>query len=578
MTALQGDPLAGGPTADGGHRAADAAFRQLVQARFDAIMAANPVLATSLGIHAHDDRLGSRTRSAMQERITEAHRYLTDLEALDADALSDEAAFEREIATLGARRAIFDQDVQRQWEQRASAIDDVGDGIFILFARDFAPLDQRLESITARLADSPRVLREAPELLGPRPVRMWNELELESAAEVGGLLDEVEAAGRATWGADDPRQGRLEGASRVARGAIETYRTWLAGRLDGSDGQVALGRERYDELVGLRAFDGLTSDDILEIGWQQLADLKAARRRVALEIDPDSTEAQVLDRIKSDHAATFEAALEGYRDAMFRARQHILARDLATIPQGESLRVVATPQYLRNSLPFAAYFEAPPFDEHPSGIYVVTPSVDGSGRAMREHNRSSIINTSIHEAYPGHHLQLSAATTHPSLARLMLDAPEFVEGWGMYSEQMMREEGFEAGPACMFALYTDAIWRACRIVLDVRLHRGELTVTEAADFLVEHTGFERPHALAEVKRYTLTPTQPLSYLLGKVMLLRLRDDERRRLGPDFSLKRFHDALLYGGSIPISFHRRQLAGEGGGPVSPRPMRGAVPDPA
>jgi uncharacterized protein (DUF885 family) len=160
----------------------------------------------------------------------------------------------------------------------------------------------------------------------------------------------------------------------------------------------------------------------------------------------------------------------------------------------------------------------------------------------------------------------------------MLDAPEFVEGWGMYSEQMMREEGFEAGPACMFALYTDAIWRACRIVLDVRLHRGELTVAEAAEFLVEHTGFERAHAVAEVKRYTLTPTQPLSYLLGKVMLLRLRDDERRRLGADFSLKRFHDALLYGGSIPISFHRRLLAGEGGGPVEPRPMRGAVPDQA
>jgi uncharacterized protein (DUF885 family) len=558
--------------------AADEAYKQLVRTRFDAQMAANPVLATSVGIHDHDERLGSRTRAAIEERIAGSRRYLADLQALDDGALSAEAAFEREIAVLGARRAVFDDEVQRQWEQRASAIDDVGDGIFILFARDFAPLERRLEAITARLEDSPRLLREAPQQLGPRPVRMWNELELESAAEIGGLLDEVEAAGRGAWGADDPRQARLEQASRNARAAIDEYRTWLAGRLDGSDGVVALGRERYDELVGLRAFDGLTSDDILEIGWQQLADLKAARRRVAMEIDPGASEAEVLDRIKSDHAADFEAALDGYRDAMFRARHHVQEHDLATIPQGESLSVVATPQYLRNSLPFAAYFEAPPFDDHPSGIYVVTPSVDGSGGAMREHNRSSIINTSIHEAYPGHHLQLSAATTHPSLARLMLDAPEFVEGWGMYSEQMMREEGFEAGPACMFALYTDAIWRACRIVLDVRLHRGELTVAQAADFLVEHTGFERPHAVAEVKRYTLTPTQPLSYLLGKVMLLRLREDERRRLGTDFSLKRFHDALLYGGSIPISFHRRQLAGEGGGPVGPRPMRGAVPEEA
>ncbi|HTS14104.1 MAG TPA: DUF885 domain-containing protein [Candidatus Sulfotelmatobacter sp.] len=558
--------------------AGDAAYERLVRARFDAHLAANPVLATALGVHDHDERLGSRTRESMERRIAAARQFVTDLEALDPAALGEAAAFEREIALLGARRLVFDHEVQRQWEQRASAIDDVGDGIFILFARDFAPLEQRLEAITARVEDTPRLLAEAPQLLGRHPVRMWNELELESAAEIGGLLDEVEAAGRGAWGEQDGRQARLERASRAARAAIEGYRAWLAGRLDGSDESVALGRERYDELVGLRAFDGLGSDDILEIGWQQLADLKSARRAVAHQIDPEASEAEVLDRVKSDHAADFEAALEGYRDAMFRARAHIAERGLATIPRGESLRVIATPQYLRNSLPFAAYFEAPPFDDHPSGIYVVTPSVDGDGRAMREHNRSSIINTSIHEAYPGHHLQLSCATTHPSLARLMLDAPEFVEGWGMYSEQMMREEGFETSPACMFALYTDAIWRACRIILDVRLHRGELTVAQATDFLVEHTGFERPHALAEVKRYTLTPTQPLSYLLGKVMLLRLRDDERRRLGADFSLRAFHDALLYGGSIPISFHRRQLAGEGGGPVGPRPLRGASSDPA
>ena len=213
--------------------AADAAYKQLVRARFDAQMAANPVLATSVGIHDHDERLGSRTRAAIEERIAGSRRYLADLEALDAGALSPEAAFEREIALLGARRAVFDDEVQRQWEQRASAIDDVGDGIFILFARDFAPLERRLEAITARLEDAPRLLREAPQQLGPRPVRMWNELELESAAEIGGLLDEVEAAGRGAWGSDDPRQARLERASRDARAAIDEYRTWLAGRLDG---------------------------------------------------------------------------------------------------------------------------------------------------------------------------------------------------------------------------------------------------------------------------------------------------------------------------------------------------------
>jgi len=217
-------------------------------------------------------------------------------------------------------------------------------------------------------------------------------------------------------------------------------------------------------------------------------------------------------------------------------------------------------------MPFAAYFEPARWDPSPVGVYVVTPDVDGNPGAMREHYRAGISNTSIHEAYPGHHLQLAVASRHPSLTRTQVDAPEFVEGWGMYSEQMLREHGFDDGPEFRVALATDAIWRAARIVLDVRMHRGEVSIEEAADFLVEQTGFERPNALAEARRYTYTPTYNLSYLLGKVLLLGLRDEEQRRLGPAFSLRAFHDALLRGGSLPISFHRRALRGEDRSPTT------------
>jgi uncharacterized protein (DUF885 family) len=130
----------------------------------------------------------------------------------------------------------------------------------------------------------------------------------------------------------------------------------------------------------------------------------------------------------------------------------------------------------------------------------------------------------------------------------------------MYSEQMMREQGFDDGPEFQLAMHTDAIWRACRIILDVRMHRGELSVDEATAFLVRHTAFEHSNAQAEVFRYTYTPTYQLSYLLGKVLLLQLRADEQRRLGDRFSLKDFHDTLLRNGSLPISFQRRLLAAE------------------
>ncbi len=387
-------------------------------------------------------------------------------------------------------------------------------------------------------------------------VRLWQRIEIETAAELPTFFDELVAAGVDVLPASEQR--RLERASESAKIAVELYATWLEGTLaDGTD-DWAIGREKHDEMVGLRAFDGLDADAILALGWERLAEERAARAAAAREIDADADEMTVIDRVKSDQPADFEAALEAYRDAMHRARRHLVERDLVTVPDDERIDVVPTPEYLRNVVPFAAYFEPAAFDRDPKGIYIVTPSVGGDPNAMREHNFSSISNTSIHEAYPGHHLQLDTARRKGSLTRLLADAPEFVEGWGMYSELMMREHGFDDGPAFRVIMHTDAIWRACRIILDIRLHRGEISVEEATDFLVEQTNFERPNARAEVQWYTYRPTYPLSYLLGRTLLLGLRADEQARLGDRFSLKGFHDTLMRNGSLPISFHRRLLA--------------------
>ncbi len=359
----------------------------------------------------------------------------------------------------------------------------------------------------------------------------------------------------------EPERRRLVSAADRAKIAVADYQTFLRGTLATGVDSWALGRERYSELVARRAFDGLDTEQILEIGWQQLAQHRAARAAVARQIDPAADEATVIDRLKLDHPATFEEALDGYRDAMLRARAYLIEHDIVSVPDDERIAVIPTPDYLRNVMPFAAYFDAPKFDADPLGLYIVTPSVGDDPQAMREHNWSSISNTSIHEAYPGHHLQLAVACRHPSLSRLTVQAPEFVEGWGMYSEQMMREEGFDDGLNFRLSMHTDAIWRACRIILDVRMHRGEIGVDEGLAWLVEQTSFETANARAEIRRYTHTPTYQLSYLIGKVLLLQLRADERRRLGAAFSLRGFHDTLLRNGSLPISFHRRLLAGEG-----------------
>jgi len=553
----------------------DARLFDLVETRFRRLVRDNPVLGTYVGIHTEDDRLGDASRDAVLGELADEKAHLAAVEAIEPAGLSPLGRLERDLEIHNLRRTIFDTETVRTWEQRSTALDTIGDALFLIFAQDFAPLGERLSLLAGRLEAIPDYLEASKSRATVPQVRLWQRLEIESAGDLPSFLDEIVAAGSDL---PDAERRRLTSAADTARRAFGSYSAWLEETLADGDDEWALGSERYDELVSLRAFDGLDSDAILAIGEEQLRLNRAARVEAAREIDPGADEATVVDRIKRDHPATFEEALDAYRDVMVRGRQHLIDHRIVTVPPDERIDVVPTPEYLRNVVPFAAYFSPPKFDRNPKGIYIVTPSVGDDPGAMREHNYSSISNTSIHEAYPGHHLQLAVANRHPSLSRIATDAPEFVEGWGMYSEQMMREQGFDDAPNFRLAMYTDAIWRACRIILDVRMHRGELSVEEATEFLISNTSFEGANARAEVNRYTYTPTYQLSYLLGKVLLLQLRADEQRRLGPRFDLGAFHDTLLNNGSLPISFHRRLLretiaSVESSGGSAARAARGA-----
>jgi uncharacterized protein (DUF885 family) len=544
------------PASAGNPGRLDEALFDLVEARFERLLRDNPILATAIGIHEHDDELGDASVEALLAEVEADKAHLTMVESLDPAELSEEARFERDLEIHNVRQSNLEAEELRIWERRSIALDTLGDGLFLLFVRDHAPLAERLQAIAGRLEDAPTYLAQARSRARAPQVRLWQKIEIESASEMPSFFDEIVAAAEGVL--SDREFRRLERAVEGAKIAVAEHRGWLHDTLaDGTD-EWATGRELHDRIVAHRAFDGLDSDQILELGLQKLAEEREGRAAAAREIDPDATEAEVIDRIKSDHPATFQGALDGYRDAMLRARQHLIEHDLVSIPGGEGIDVVETPRYLHNVIPFAAYFEPAKFDRTQTGIYIVTPSVGDNAGAMREHNVASISNTSIHEAYPGHHLQLTVASRHPSLTRLLTNAPEFVEGWGMYSELMMRENGFDDDPRFRLILHTDAIWRACRIILDVRMHRGELSIDEAVRFLVEQTNFEEPNARAEVQWYSFRPTYPMSYLLGRTLLLGLRDDEQRRLGDRFSLRDFHDTLLRNGSIPISFHRRLLA--------------------
>jgi uncharacterized protein (DUF885 family) len=529
----------------------DARFDRTIDRWFRDQLAMRPESATFLGIHDHDGELSSGGRDAVDEEVAFFRRTIDELAAFDPAELSGDRALDRDLAIHQARLGLFWQTEYRPWAGSSGGAEHIGEALFPLFTRDFAPLADRLESIIARLDAAPRLLLETRERVTD-PVKLWTEIDIESTEQMPGFLDTILAAARTDAG-DDALADRVAASVATAKAALEEHAAWLrADVLPRAGADWKAGPERFEDMVQLRELEA-DGDQILAVGEELLVSEKAARDALAAEIDPSASLADVADIVKDDHPATFVEALAEYRDSMDRARSFVVERGLATPPDEDHLNVIETPSFIRHLIPFAAYYDPAKFDPTPVGTYIVTPP--SAPEMMREHNRASISNTSVHEAYPGHHLQLSAAITNPSLVRLFSGAPEFSEGWAFYCERMMKEHGFDDTPKGWYIVHTDAIWRATRIILDVKLHRGQIGFDEAVDRLVAETGFERPAALAEVKRYTSTPTYQLSYLFGRHMIERLKADVQAREGSGFELRRFHDTLIYGGTMPVSYARR-----------------------
>ena len=529
----------------------DTRFDRTIDRWFRDQLDMRPEVATFIGLHDRDGDLALGGRDLVDEDIAFHRRALDELSAIDTAELSPERALDRDLAIHQSRLALYWIDEYRTWAGSSEGAEHIGEALFPLFTRDFAPFAERLESIVSRLEKAPTYLAQTRERV-TEPVSLWTEIDLESTDQLPSFLDTIVAAAGAEAVGDDLTE-RLAAASDATKAALVEHAAWLRDDvLPRADRDWSAGPERFGEMVRLRELEA-DGDEILAVGEELLVSEKAARDALRDEIEPGASAEEVADAVKDDHAATFPEALEEYRTTMARARDFVVERGLATPPDEDNLNIIETPSFIRHLIPFAAYYEPAKFDRRPVGTYIVTPP--SAPEMMREHNRSSISNTSVHEAYPGHHLQLSAAITNPSLVRLFSGAPEFAEGWAFYCERMMKEAGFDDSPKGWYVVHTDAIWRATRIILDVQLHRGLIGFDEAVDRLVAETGFERPAALAEVKRYTSTPTYQLSYLFGRHMIERLKADVERQQGSDFDQRRFHDTLLYGGTMPVSYARR-----------------------
>jgi uncharacterized protein (DUF885 family) len=302
------------------------------------------------------------------------------------------------------------------------------------------------------------------------------------------------------------------------------------------------------------------ADSLLAFGRESVAQVEAEMKTLAAEIRAGAAPADLIEDFKKDHPAA-EEVLDFYRAWMDRSRAFVVEKDLCAIPEGEELEVIPTPGFERAVIPYAAYMPPAPYEKRQKGFFYVTPVEPDAPAEEREqklagHNRVKVPVVALHEGYPGHHLQLCRANRVANRIRRETHSTPFIEGWALYCEEMMREQGFYEDLRMVLGQKKDTLWRAARVVLDASLHTGRMTYEEAVAFLVDKVSLERVNAEAEVNRYIYTPTQPMSYLVGKREIMALRDEYYRK-HPGSPLRAFHDRLLAVGSLPVRLVREAV---------------------
>ena len=324
-------------------------------------------------------------------------------------------------------------------------------------------------------------------------------------------------------------------------------------------GEFACGSAYFDLLLRRRHFLDVNADALHAFGERLFE-----RTRIELEAEcavqfGRRDALSVVREIQKRHPV-LESLLATYAERMRAAREFVVAKNLVTMPERERLDVVATPAFMRHEIPFAAYSEPASSDPEQHGRYYVTPPINEE--QLAEHDEVGLAHTSVHEAYPGHHLQFVTANLNAvarTLPRLLNASASFYEGWALYSEQLMQEQGFLDRPESRIVLLRDRLWRALRVMLDVELHTRGLSFDAAADRMVAALGFPRAQAEADLAWYTRSPTVPLGYAIGWKLINALRD---RVAGDDrgAGLRAFHDRLLSVGSIAAPLVIRRAFGQ------------------
>ena len=543
---------------------------------FDQVYFPNgPSNATMTGYHQYDGQLEDYSRKSIDAQIAALRVFEKRIEAIQPnDAAADFVPrSDREIVLGDIRSQLLTLETIRPWEKNPDGYSSVcANGAFVLMERKFASPDERLRSLVSREKQMPAVLAHARENLKDPP-RIFTEIAIEQLPGIVSFFEKDVPLAFAN--AKDPVV-KAEFAETNAKviAELKSYLDWLkTDLLARSNGDYRIGADAFQRKLAYDEMVDTPLDRLLEIGWADLRKNQAQFNEVAKELEPNKEPSAVLEELGENHPAP-DHLLDAFRATFDGLVTFIRAHHIVTIPSDVRPILEETPPFMRATT-FASMDTPGPFEKHATEAYFnvtlpdpsMTPAeVEGY---MHSFNIGTVISTAVHEAYPGHYVQFLWLPQAPSRVRKILGANTDVEGWAHYCEQMMLDEGYGQPGAgakderearfLRLGQLQDALLRNARFIVGIEMHTGKMSFGDAVAFFQKEGYQSKETAMVETKRGTGDPTY-LYYTLGKLEIMKLREDMKKKQGAAFSLEKFHDEFLRQGFPPIKIVREAMLGD------------------
>ncbi|HZR18946.1 MAG TPA: DUF885 domain-containing protein [Verrucomicrobiae bacterium] len=551
----------------------DAEFQKLADDYLQGYLAWRPQTGTTLGFHEYDGKVTDFSRASLNRELERLRSFDERLGRLETNLLSAPASYDYRILRNAIERERFSFEQMEIYSHNPMTYAGVLD-VNIYVKRNFAPLEQRVASITAILSQAPAIFTAARANLAESLPRPQIELAIDQANGAADFLgkDLVDALAQVK---NQKTMAEFKTANDRAISELRNYVTYLKEqKFPKANDHYALGREKYAKLLEYGEMVTMPVDQLLEIGLRELQRKQQVFAEAAREIDPDKKPIEVFQAIQKDHPTEQNLISDTARD-LDMIRQFLMDHKIISLPSPVRPQVTETPQYLR-ATSFASMDTPGPFETKATEAYyyVTPPEHDWSAQQKEEwlsaFNYYTTDIVSIHECYPGHYVQFLHLNASPAnKLEKIFNSYAFVEGWAHYAEQMMVDEGFGAGTSgtlnhddkvkaakYLLAQTDEALLRVCRFCVSIKMHCQGMNVDDAAKFFQENSYYEQKPARQEALRGTFDP-EYLYYTLGKLEIFKLREDYRKQQGSSFSLEKFHDEMLRHGAPPVRLLREVM---------------------